>query len=100
MDQNVIEHLFDVEREASELLSSAQAEYDKRLEAAHNETERQFKQEYEKIINENESRYEESIAVIKEEHQKKLDSYYSEVKSWPQNIQKLNGLLEKLFFQA
>ena len=29
-DQNVIEHLFDVERQAAELMADAQKEYDKR----------------------------------------------------------------------
>ena len=100
MDQNVIEHLFDVERGAAELLSNAQTEYDKRLEIAHTDADKKFKEAYEKIINENESVYEKSVEMFKEEHKKELDLFCSEVENWPQNKQSFNELLEKLFFKA
>ncbi len=100
MDQNVIEHLFDVERGAAELLSNAQSEYDKRLEIAHTDADKKFKEAYEKIINENESVYGKSVEMFKEEHKKELDLFCSEVENWPQNKQSFNELLEKLFFKA
>ncbi|MCQ2580249.1 MAG: hypothetical protein MJ159_06095 [Treponemataceae bacterium] len=100
MDQNVIEHLFEIEREATGLLADAQIEYDKRLEESRAAADKTFKESYEKIINENESLQEKLFQEYKENHAKEFDAFCDEVKSWPQNKSAFNELLEKLLFKA
>lgn len=97
-DQNVIEHLFDVERQAAELMADAQKEYDKRIGAVREKANTLYKESYEKIVKEEEENLASECAKCDSEYNLAVESYRAEVGSWNQNKEAFNSLLTELLF--
>lgn len=98
VNQDEIEHLLDVERQAAELLSDAQNEYDKRLESYRIKADSQYKDAYEQLIREQEARYEQAVSRADAEHKAAFDAYCADVQSWHQDKTAFASVLEPLLF--
>lgn len=99
IEQDVIEHLFFIEREAAQLLSGAQDEYNKRIEKARSDAEELFSVEYAKIIQNQEKIYADAVATCDASYLAELDAYKKEVSSLPQDKDAFNSLLEQILFK-
>lgn len=97
-DKNVIEHLFDVERQAAELMADAQKEYDKRIAAVREKANTLYKESYEKIVKEEEEKFSSECKKCDSEYNSAIESYRAEVASWKQNKEAFNTLLGELLF--
>lgn len=99
IDQEVIQHLFEVERQASELLSDAQEEYNKQLDSFKLQAESLLKEEKSKIIQIEEKRYADAIESCKADYKKSFDEYCNDIKKWNQDVDSLKILLDELLFK-
>ena len=61
---DIISHLLDMERNASEVLNQAQSEAEKRISAAKSRADQQFKAQYEKIVADEESRFASETSAV------------------------------------
>ncbi len=97
-DQNIIGHLFEVEKQAAELLSEAQDEYNKRIATVREESDKMFKDAYEQLIKKTEARFAEESKRLEEAKSLAFSEYCSEVESWKQDIGLLHTELDSMLF--
>ncbi|ULQ60359.1 hypothetical protein K7I13_03355 [Brucepastera parasyntrophica] len=97
IEQDVIGHLIDVERLASDLLLDAQTEADKRRKAAKDAADLEYQTAYAKIISEMESSYESEKQKTDSEKEASFKSYQSDLEKIPQNYQDFTAFLNSLF---
>ena len=97
-ETDVIGHLIDIEREASEILFDAQEKSDATVSTAKSEAEADFKSGYEEIVKECESSYEVSRGKITEEYDDLLKKFEEKIKSAPKDTSGFNSLLDDLLF--
>jgi vacuolar-type H+-ATPase subunit H len=94
---NVISHLLNVEHRASEMISGAQAEADKRIAASRAQAETEYKQQYDTVIAGLEADYKTRTDEIARRHNETISQYKINVQNAEQDIQSFNGLLDTLF---
>ncbi len=94
---NVINHLLNVEHKASELISGAQAEADKRIAASRAQAEAEYKKQYDVVIAGFEADYKSRTAELAREHSETISRYKSDVQNSEQDIQPFTKLLDTLF---
>ena len=97
-ETDVIGHLIDIEREASEVLFDAQEKSDATVSAAKSEAESEFKSGYEAIVKEFEDSYDKSRGRITDEYDDLLKKFEEKIKSAPKDNSGFNSLLDDLLF--
>ena len=93
---NVINHLLDVEHQASEMISGAQAEADKRIASSRAQAEAEYKKQYDQVIAGIEADYTARTAEIERRHNQAVESYKSEILNTAQDTKAFNKLVSAL----
>ncbi len=97
---NVIDHLLDVEKDASVLVSDAQMESAKRLASARSQADSEYKKQYDILIASLENQYKKDAETITQKHADALNSYKTAVEKTSRDSAAFNGLLDSYLFTA
>jgi len=97
---NVIDHLLDVERNASQLVMDAQSEAAKRITAARVEADAEYKKQYSVLSQKLEEEYHSRVSEINAEHDKSLEKYKNDVQNAEKDEKSFNSFLESVLFSA
>ncbi|MBP5175265.1 MAG: hypothetical protein ILP07_05050 [Treponema sp.] len=97
-EMDIIQHLLDIEREASRTLIDAQTEADAKITAARTEAEKEFKARYSELVAEIDRKANDEKAKITEGHDTEIRSFKDELHKIVQDKSAFNGLLEKLLY--
>ena len=97
-EMDIIQHLLDIEREASRTLIDAQTEADAKITAARTEAEKEFKSRYAEIVAEIDRKSDAEKAKISMEHENEMQSFKDELHKTVQDRGAFDALLEKLLY--
>ncbi len=100
VEMGVIEHLLQVEKDASSLIDDAVREADSRIAAAKSRYNAEYKNRYDAMIGKLDSDYNAEIQNLKDSHKKLLENYEAEMRSRPRHQEEFNELLDRLLFEA
>ena len=95
---NAINHLLEVEKNASVLIDDALKEAENNKAKAVSEFNRVYKEKFDKLIAKKSMYYDNLISETKENHQKELDEYKKILSSKSLNIDAFNKKVESLLF--
>ena len=95
-EADIIQHLLEIESEASEMLLSAQKEADEKVAKARAVSESQFKERYGKITASLEAEENQSKETIQKTHQKEIEDYKKSLDSISKDNDAFNALLAEL----
>lgn len=93
-EMDVIEHLLEIEREASKTLVAAQSQADEKVGLARTEADAKFKELYSKAVKEIEEKAGLAKKEINDSRQSSLDSYKGSLSSMEMDQEAFNSLLE------
>ncbi|MDR2631119.1 MAG: hypothetical protein LBC60_09370 [Spirochaetaceae bacterium] len=93
-EQDVLRHLLAVEAEASALVDNAQAEADRRITEGEKQNRLVYDEEYGRETARLEGRYGETIAQIKKDYKKQLDSYRESLDAIPVHTEAFARVVE------
>lgn len=97
-EADVIEHLLEVEREASRVIDEAREKSDAIIAVARAKVETQFKERYSEFISKLDAKESEDKDKIDSEHKKELEDYIKSVDSNKKTKEEFCTLLEKLLY--
>ncbi len=100
VETGVIEHLLQVEKDASSLIDEAVREADSRIAAAKSRYNSEYKSRYDDMVGKLDRDYNAEIQELKDSHKKLLENYEAEMRSSPRHQEEFNKLLDKLLFEA
>ncbi|MDR3167234.1 MAG: hypothetical protein LBT93_04765 [Treponema sp.] len=98
-EQNILQHLLQVESEAAALVDDAQAEADRRLAEGEKQNRQQYDDRYSREVAELETRFKEEIAAVKEDYRKELEDYRESLERMAVNTENFSRLAESLLFE-
>ena len=93
-EMDVIEHLLEIEREASKTLVAAQTQADSQIAAAKTKSDEQFKKAYSEAVKEIEEKARLAKMEFTDNRQSSLDSYKDSLSSMEMDVEAFNSLLE------
>jgi len=96
---NIISHLLEVEKQASQVIAVANVKSDKNISQAKIAADAEFKKLYTEKSEQLQKDYENKKAEITEKHNKVLSDYKTSVESMPQNKENFSALLDKVLFE-
>lgn len=94
MEQDVIGHLIDIERLAYDLLIDAENEVNRRKAQAKEESERDFRLEYDTIVSNLEANLVKAKSEIDEQRNSQFTAYTSSLRTIPQDRQAFYSYLD------
>jgi vacuolar-type H+-ATPase subunit H len=97
-DTDVLQHLLEIEAQASVLVDDAQAEADRRLKSAEEQNRSFYEGQYQNLIGELEEEYHKQLEVFKSGYTKSLDEYRCSLDSMPVNTGAFSSLAFSLLF--
>ena len=95
---DAINHLLEVEKNASALINDAAQEVDRRLSEARVKYNSEYKARYDKTAASLEAEYQTNHNSIAEKYQKEIDSYKESLEAKAQNYEAFSFFLNKLIF--
>ena len=95
---DAINHLLEVEKNASALINDAAQEADRRLSEARAKYNAEYKTRYEEITARLEAEYQDNHNKTAEKYQKEIDSFKESLAAKPQNYEAFSSLLDSLMF--
>lgn len=95
---DAINHLLEVEKNASALINDAQIEADKRIQEARAKYNTEYKTKYDSIAASMESDYQKAHQEIEAKYKKEIEDYKVSLENKPQNQKAFTDLLEKIIF--
>ena len=98
MEIDAINHLLEVEKNASALINDAAQEVGRRLSEARVKYNSEYKARYDKTAASLEAEYQTNHNSIAEKYQKEIDSYKESLAAKAQNYEAFSSLLDKLIF--
>lgn len=98
MEIDAINHLLEVEKNASALINDAAQEVDRRLSEARAKYNSEYKARYDETAASLEAEYQTNHNSIAEKYQKEIDSYKESLEAKAQNYEAFSSLLDKLIF--
>ncbi len=93
---DAINHLLEVEKNASALISDAAAEADRRLAQARSKYNLEYKAGYEKTASDLEADFNQNQKIIEKKYNDELETYKASLAAKPQNFEDFSRLLDKL----
>jgi vacuolar-type H+-ATPase subunit H len=93
---NVINHLLDIEHQASEMISGAQTEADKRISSFRAQAETEYKKQYDDIIAGFEADYKKHTEEIDRNHKETVEQYKSDIQNTAQKKEAFGRLLDTI----
>lgn len=95
---DAINHLLEVEKNASALINDAAQEADRRLSEARSKYNAEYKTRYEQVAVRLEAEYQNNHQQIAEKYQKEIESYKEFLAANSQNYEDFSSLLDRLIF--
>lgn len=95
---DAINHLLEVEKNASMLINDAAQEAERRLSQARSKYNSEYKVRYDQIAAQLEAEYQNNHNLIAEKYQKEIDSYKESLEAKAQHTEAFSSLLDKLIF--
>ena len=95
-DHEVLQHLLNLESKSATLVDDAQAEADRRIAQGEMQNRQRYDELYAREVETLEKSYTQSIAAVKENYRKQLESYRQFLNNMPQNSEAFSSLAEKL----
>ena len=95
---DAINHLLEVEKNASTPINDAAMEAERRLSQARAKYNSDYKARYDEIAAQLESEYQNNHQQIADKYLKEIDSYKESLAAKPQNSEAFSSLLDKLIF--
>ena len=95
---DALNHLLEVEKNATALINDAAEESDRRLAEARAKYNAEYKARYDEQAAKLESEYQKTHEQISEKYQKEIDSFKESLASKPQNSKAFSELLDRLVF--
>lgn len=95
---DVINHLIEVEKEASVLIDEAGIEAEKRLSEARAKYNAEYKIKYDSVVETLEKDYQKKLEELNENHIKEIEAYKTSLETKNQNSKEFKELLDKLLF--
>ncbi|MDR2101125.1 MAG: hypothetical protein LBP43_00980 [Treponema sp.] len=99
-EQNILQHLLQVESEAAALVDDAQAEADRRLAEGEKQNRQRYDDGYSREVAELDARFEAEIAAVREDYRKQLGAYQESLGRMAVNIKNFSRLVESLLFEC
>ena len=96
---SVIDHLLDVEHQASGLVLDAQVESEKRISEAKTKADAEYKKQYDKIIVGLEDDYRKKISLITESHNSELSTYKDTINKTDKDTAAFSKLVDSILFE-
>ena len=101
MDEDeVLQHLLDLENRAAGLVNDAQAEADRRISEGEKQNRAHYDEIYSAEVAELEASYIQNIARVREDYSDQLEAYLEELKTISLDVTAFSSLAEKLLFKA
>ena len=97
-DNDVLQHLLDLENQAAGLVDDAQAEADRRVSEGEKQNRARFDEIYAKEVDALESRYGRNLADIRENYRQQLETYRESLKAQTLDREAFFSLAEKFMF--
>jgi vacuolar-type H+-ATPase subunit H len=91
-DNNILQHLLEIEGKAAVLVNDAQTEADKRIKEAEEQNRRVYDGEYQKLIAELEASHKKELKAAKTEYDKSLEEYRQSLDAMPRNSDAFSAL--------
>lgn len=98
VEKDIIGHLIGIEKLASDLLSDAQAESEKRISAARAQADSEFKAAYEVLIKRLETEYKDKTEKIENTRDADIKAYDDMLCSIPLNVSRFNSFIDSKLF--
>lgn len=95
---DVINHLLEIEKNASILINDAMIEADKRVNETKVRYNAEFKTRFETIAAEKDKEYHDKLEEISKKHKIEIEEYKKSLEQKNQNTEVFNQTLEKLLF--
>ncbi len=99
-DGNIISHLLDVERGASELIDEAEKEASKRIASARAQADGEYRKQFEVLVTELEAESAKKTAALSASHDADLQQYKDSLEKTERNTAAFTKLLDSLLFPA
>jgi vacuolar-type H+-ATPase subunit H len=96
LDQDVLQHLLEVEANAQSLVDDAQAEADRRIAEMEKQNRAQYEEQYTREAAQLDGQYESELGAIKEEYNKQIDDYRLSLNDFKPNHAEFCSLLDEL----
>jgi len=97
MENNeILQHLLEIENKASTLVDDAQAEADRRVAEAEKQNRARYDEQYAKEVQALEEAFTRDIALARENYRKQLEDYHNSLKAQPPDTRAFFLLAEKL----
>ena len=95
---DAINHLLEVEKNASALINDAAMEADRRLSQARAKYNSEYKARYDDVAAKLEAEYQADHKSLEEKYNKDLETYKESLAAKPQNAEAFSSLLDSLIF--
>ena len=99
-EQEVLQHLLDLENRAAVLVNDAQAEADRRLSEGEKQNRARYDEVYSAEVAELEASYAQNLAAVKQDYSSQLEAYQKSLISISLDKVAFCSLAEKLLFKA
>ncbi|HRS03592.1 MAG: hypothetical protein ACOZCE_09550 [Spirochaetota bacterium] len=97
-EQDVLQHLLDIENQASYLVQEAQKEADRRIAEQEKISRETYEKSYKAKSQEFEQQYQNTVAQAKKNYADLLQTYKQEIEGQPVQYQAFNDLMHQLLF--
>jgi vacuolar-type H+-ATPase subunit H len=97
-DQDVLQHLLEIESQAAVLVDDAQAEAGRRIKEAEEKNRSHYDQSYRALVENLDKEYETNIAAVKEKYGRELDAYRESLDRMPVDGEGFSALASALLF--
>jgi F0F1-type ATP synthase membrane subunit b/b' len=97
-EPDVLQHLLQVESQASGLVDEAQAEADRRVAESEKENRARYDERYSREAAKLNGAYETAVLAVKEDYTRQLDAYRESLSAMPVDRAAFSALAERLFF--
>jgi vacuolar-type H+-ATPase subunit H len=95
-DSDLLQHLLEIETQASVLVDDAQAEADRRIKSAEEQNRLSYDKQYQTLVKQLEEEYREQLARVKDEYHRSLEEYRCSLDAMPFNGAGFSALASSL----
>ena len=98
-DNNILQHLLEIEDQAATLIDDAQAAADRRIKEAEDQNRVAYDEAYQQLSAELETEYQKAIEAVKKQYDQRLDEYTEELRGIPRQDEKFSALAFSLLVE-
>jgi vacuolar-type H+-ATPase subunit H len=97
-DQDVLQHLLEIESQATILVNDAQAEAGRRIKETEEKNRSRYDMSYRSLVEDLDREYGKNIKAVREEYRLELDAYRENLDRMPVNEEGFSALASLLLF--